>query len=85
MIAYLDAGSLGLIFTALAGGIAGVAMLFRMYGNKFLGIFSKERRERARRVEAELRGTADSDDSDEDSENPDDSEAAAEPAATETR
>jgi len=66
MLAYLDAGSLGLIFTAIAGGAAGVAMLLRMYGNKFLGLFSKSRRERARQVEAELRGTTEQDEAEQD-------------------
>ncbi len=53
---YLDAGSLSLIGAALAGGVAGVAMMLRMYGNKFLGIFSKKRRVKAEVAEGELLG-----------------------------
>ena len=56
MFAYLDAGTLTIIGSALAGGIAGVAMLFRMYGNKILGVFSKKHRRRAELAEAELLG-----------------------------
>jgi len=34
-------------------------VLFRMYGNRFLGIFSKKRRELAERERAELIGAVD--------------------------
>lgn len=56
VLAYLDAGSLSLMGAALAGGVAGVVMLLRMYGNKFLGIFSKKRRIKAEIAEGELLG-----------------------------
>ncbi len=56
MFAYLDAGSLSLWGAALAGGVAGVAMMLRMYGNKFLGLFSKKRRIKAEIAEGELLG-----------------------------
>jgi len=59
MNAYLDAGTGSMIAAALAGGIAGVGVLFRMYGNRFLGIFSKKRRELAERERAELIGAVD--------------------------
>ncbi|QXC60180.1 hypothetical protein KSP35_17770 [Aquihabitans sp. G128] len=56
MFAYLDAGTLSLVGAALAGGVAGVAMMLRMYGNKFLGLFSKKRRLKAEIAEGELLG-----------------------------
>src|SRR5690606_41909899 len=59
MNAYLDAGTGSMIAAALAGGIAGIGVLFRMYGNRFLGIFSKKRRELAERERAELIGAVD--------------------------
>lgn len=49
-----------MIAAALAGGLAGVGVLFRMYGNRFLGIFSKKHRERARDTAAALSGAPDS-------------------------
>ena len=45
-----------MLAAALAGGAAGIGVLFRMYGNRFLGIFSKKRREQARRDTTELVG-----------------------------
>ena len=59
MNAYLDAGTGSMIAAALAGGVAGIGVLFRMYGNRFLGIFSKKRREAAERERAELVGAGD--------------------------
>ncbi len=59
MNAYLDAGTGSMIAAALAGGVAGIGVLFRMYGNRFLGIFSKKRREAAERERAELVGAVD--------------------------
>ena len=56
VFAYLDAGSLSLVGAALAGGVAGVVMLLRMYGNKFLGLFSKKRRIKSEIAEGELMG-----------------------------
>lgn len=56
MFAYLDAGTLSIIGAALAGGIAGIGMLFRMYGNKILGVVSKKHRRRAEVAEGELLG-----------------------------
>ena len=38
------------------GGFASVLVLLRMYGNKFLGLFSKKRRLKAEIAEAELLG-----------------------------
>ncbi len=56
MFAYLDAGTLSLAAAALAGGFAGVLVMMRMYGNKFLGLFSKKRRLKAEIAEGELLG-----------------------------
>ena len=56
MFAYLDAGTLSLAAAALAGGFAGVLVMVRMYGNKFLGLFSKKRRLKAEIAEGELLG-----------------------------
>jgi hypothetical protein len=54
MFAYLDAGTGSLIVAALAGGIAGIAVLFRLYWNRFLGLFSKSRREKAKAISEDL-------------------------------
>ncbi len=59
MNAYLDAGTGSMIAAALAGGAAGIGVLFRMYGNRFLGMFSKKRRAMAERDQAELVGAVD--------------------------
>jgi hypothetical protein len=56
MLGYLDGGSLSLITAALAGGVAGVAVLLRMYGNRVLGVFSKKHRGRAEEARAQLVG-----------------------------
>lgn len=58
MLSYLDAGTGSMIAAAVAGGAAGVGVLFRMYGNRFLGLFSKKRRAEAQRVREELVGAA---------------------------
>jgi hypothetical protein len=57
MIGYLDAGTGSMIAAALAGGVAGIGVLLRMYGNRILGVFSKKHRERAEQSRAELVGT----------------------------
>ena len=46
-----------MIAAAFAGGAAGVGVLLRMYGNRFLGVFSKKRRLEAQRAQDELVGT----------------------------
>jgi hypothetical protein len=62
MLSYLDAGTGSMIAAAIAGGAAGVGVLLRMYGNRFLGVFSKKRRVRAERDRDALVGaTADND------------------------
>jgi hypothetical protein len=58
MLSYLDAGAGTMIVAALAGGAAGVGVLFRMYSNRFLGLFSKKRRAEADRAREELVGSS---------------------------
>ena len=58
MIAYLDAQTGSMIAAAFAGGAAGIGVLLRMYGNRFMGVFSKKRREQARLDAAELVGAS---------------------------
>ncbi len=58
MLSYLDAGTGTMIVAALAGGAAGVGVLFRMYSNRFLGLFSRKRREEADRAREELIGSS---------------------------
>lgn len=54
MFAYLDAGTGSLIVAAFAGGVAGIAVLVRLYWNRFLGLFSKNRREKAKAISEDL-------------------------------
>lgn len=58
---YLDAGSGSLIIAALAGGAAGVAVLLKLYWNRFLGLFSKNRRARAEELKDDLRSDSEGD------------------------
>jgi hypothetical protein len=59
MLSYLDAGTGSMIAAAIAGGAAGIGVLARMYGNRFLGVFSRSRREQAEAARAELVGQRD--------------------------
>jgi hypothetical protein len=59
VLSYVDAGTGSMIAAALAGGAAGIGVLLRMYGNRFLGVFSKSRREQAQAARAQLVGDAD--------------------------
>jgi hypothetical protein len=43
-----------MIVAALAGGLAGIVVLVKLYWNRFLGIFSKKRRSRAEDLSSEL-------------------------------
>jgi len=54
MLAYLDANSGSMIVAALAGGIAGIAVLFRFFGHRLLGLFSRKHRAEAAAARAEL-------------------------------
>lgn len=48
-----------MILAAVAGGLAGVAVLGRLMWNRFLGVFSARRRQAAERDRAELLGLSD--------------------------
>ena len=54
MFAYLDANSGSIIVAAAAGGLAGIAVLFKFWGHRFLGFFSRKHREQAATVRGEL-------------------------------
>ncbi len=54
MLSYLDGASLGMLATALAGGVAGVAVLLRVYWHRALGVFSKKHRARTEDARAQL-------------------------------
>ena len=56
MFSYLDGGTLTLAATAIAGGLAGMAVFIRLYWHRFLGIFSKKHREKAMAAEEQLTG-----------------------------
>lgn len=56
MLSYLDGASLSMIAAALAGGLAGVGVLFRMYWHRLVGVFSKKHRLRAKEARAQLLG-----------------------------
>ncbi len=57
IMAYLDAGSGSMLLAAVAGGLAGITVLVRLYWNRFLGLFSKKRREAAVAAQEELMGS----------------------------
>jgi hypothetical protein len=61
MLSYLDPGTGSMIMAAFAGGFAGFGVLLKMYGHRFLGIFSKKHRVQAEEVRAELVAEADAD------------------------
>lgn len=60
VVAYLDAGSGSMLLAAIAGGLAGITVLVRLYWNRFLGLFSKRRRAAAEAAQAELMGSGSS-------------------------
>ncbi|MEO6989525.1 MAG: hypothetical protein ABI239_12865 [Aquihabitans sp.] len=74
MFAYLDAATGSMIAAAFAGGIAGIAVLFRMYSYRILGVFSKKYRRKAEMNQGDLLGV----DIDPETGLPTDPEAAAE-------
>lgn len=43
-LAYLDAGSGSMILAALAGGVAGIAVVFKTYWRRIVSVFSKSKR-----------------------------------------
>jgi hypothetical protein len=54
MLSYLDSASGSMILAAVAGGAAGIAVLFRMYWYRFLGLFSSKYRSAADTAAAQL-------------------------------
>lgn len=56
MFAYLDAGTGSMLMAAFAGGIAGIAVLLRLYWHRFIGIFSKKHRVQAEETFGDLMG-----------------------------
>ena len=56
MLSYLDAGSGQMIVAALAGGVAGIAVFFKFYWHRFLGVFSRKHRAQAEAAQAQLVG-----------------------------
>jgi hypothetical protein len=61
MLSYLDPGTGSMIAAAFAGGFAGFGVLMKMYGHRFLGMFSKKHRIQAEEARAELIVEADAD------------------------
>jgi len=56
MFAYLDAGSGSVLIAALAGGLAGVAVLMKLFWHRILGIVSPRHRREAAAAKTELVG-----------------------------
>jgi hypothetical protein len=54
MFGYLDAGTGSILVAALAGGLAGIAVLMKLFWHRILGVFSPKHREAARAARAEL-------------------------------
>ena len=57
MFAYLDPGAGSVLIAALTAGFAGVAVIFRMYRDRVLGVFSKKRRTQAEEARRQLLGS----------------------------
>ena len=57
VFSYLDANSGSMILAAVAGGAAGIAVLLKLYWNRFLGLFSKNRKAKAEEARAQLLDT----------------------------
>lgn len=66
VLGYLDAGSGSMILAAFAGGIAGIAVLGRMYWHRILGIFSKSHKAKAIEAAESLAGAPSAGDTDSD-------------------
>ena len=56
MFGYLDAGSGSVIVAALAGGLAGIAVLMKLYWHRILGVVSPKHRREAAAARAKLVG-----------------------------
>jgi hypothetical protein len=61
MLSYLDPGTGSMIAAALAGGVAGMVVFFKLYWHRFLGVFSKKHRAQAEAARAPLVGDHDAD------------------------
>jgi hypothetical protein len=61
MLSYLDPGTGSMIAAALAGGVAGMVVFFKLYWHRFLGVFSKKHRAQAEAARAQLVGDHDAD------------------------
>jgi hypothetical protein len=56
MLSYFDPGAGVILMTALAGGVAGFAVFFKIYYHRFLGVFSKKHRAKYEQATTELVG-----------------------------
>ena len=56
MFAYLDAGSGSVLIAALAGGLAGIAVLMKLFWHRILGVVSPKHRREAAAAKAKLVG-----------------------------
>jgi len=54
MLAYLDANTGSIVVAALAGGVAGIAVLVKLYWNRILGLFSKSHKDKAADLQDQL-------------------------------
>jgi hypothetical protein len=61
MLSYLDASTGSMLMAAFAGGAAGIGVLLKMYGHRFLGLFSKKHKAQAEDSFGELMGKSPSD------------------------
>jgi hypothetical protein len=61
MLSYLDAGTGSMLMAAFAGGAAGMGVLFRMYGHRILGVFSKKHKAQAEESFHDLMGKSPTD------------------------
>lgn len=62
-LAYLDAGSVSMVASAIVAGVAGIAVVMKMGFRRFLGVFSKKQKatfdaEQAARAEAKAAAEA---------------------------
>jgi hypothetical protein len=44
ILGYIDAGSGSMILAAIAGGVAGIGVVFKTFGRRILGVFSPAKR-----------------------------------------
>ena len=56
MLSYIDPGAGAVLMTALAGGVAGVAVFFKIYYHRLLGVFSKRHRAKYEQATTDLMG-----------------------------